>query len=104
VSTLCGDCGVASSERHEEGCDVARCTACGYQRIGCDCKGGQPTVWKGEWPGDLECREYGWLRDDDRDPRGFTEDLNRLAVMTWQMRWDSTEERWFLRELAGEST
>jgi hypothetical protein len=53
----CHDCGVAPGERHLEGCDVARCTSCGGQRLGCDCKDGQPDVWTGVWPGIKECYE-----------------------------------------------
>lgn len=33
--TTCPDCAVNVGERHERGCDVARCTKCGWQELGC---------------------------------------------------------------------
>jgi hypothetical protein len=59
----CGDCSVTPGTPHIDGCDVARCTACGYQRIGCD-HGGSSTgwgqLWTGIWPGDIEVAMYGY--------------------------------------------
>jgi hypothetical protein len=53
----CHDCGAKPGEQHEEGCDVARCTSCGGQRLACDCKDGETDVWAGMWPGIKECYE-----------------------------------------------
>lgn len=60
--------------------------------------------WTGEWPGDAECREFGWYAKlvpgqgwvscDRSDPAG-TEDLNRLyrdAV------WSREQKRFVLKE------
>ena len=77
----CNDCDVLPGERHHEGCDVARCTVCGGQRLGCPCLDGSTDTWTGLWPGTELCREKGWVLDA-RDPvdGGPWPDLNRLAV------------------------
>ncbi len=57
----CRDCAVKPGERHLDGCDVARCTACGYQRISCGHRGsdiGWQSLWTGIWPGDIEVAMY----------------------------------------------
>ena len=74
----CPDCGMEVGEHHFEGCDVARCTKCGCQRIGCDCKGGKPDVWTGIWPGTLEALEQKLICCWD-DTKEWTADLNELA-------------------------
>lgn len=95
----CPDCYVAPGEPHDSGCDVERCSACNGQWISCGCEDhdSQKSVWTGEWPGVVECRERGWYSVllPDRGPcvRGMGnwwpctqdypdagEDLNRLAV------------------------
>jgi hypothetical protein len=80
----CGDCAVAPGQQHQLGCDVARCTACGWQYIGCECSLSEPTTWTGRWPGEVEVEEYG------------LKDLNELASLAAQglLHWDSDTERW----------
>ena len=68
--TLCHDCNVTPGTPHIDGCDTARCTVCGWQRISCehaDTDDGWGEVWTGIWPGDVEVRE------------GLATDLNDLA-------------------------
>lgn len=71
----CPDCGVSIGENHVEGCDVARCSVCGFQRLGCECEGGNGGIWTGIWPGTLEALELGlvccW-----NDTKEWTADLN----------------------------
>lgn len=59
----CPDCAVKPGEQHQGGCDVERCTQCGYQRIGCDCDldyhDGAFARWSGFWPGSLEADAMG---------------------------------------------
>jgi hypothetical protein len=83
--SACPDCAVSPGQPHEDGCDVARCTVCGAQRIGCDHAGseqGWGHIWTGEWPGDAEVRE------------GLAADLNDLTLKgaTDRLRWDG--QRW----------
>lgn len=86
----CPDCGASVGERHRDGCDVQRCTACSSQWFLCGCDDHDPdrSAWTGEWPGTAECRRRGWFarRVDgqgwapcDRDSAGARLDLNRLA-------------------------
>lgn len=111
----CGDCGVEPGNAHDDGCDVARCLATGLQRLSCG-QGHDPMsdedpcgrqAWTGEWPGDAECREFGWWVLDRcaeglglvpcvAEAPGATEDLNRLH---WSAEWDRTAGRW--RKKAG---
>lgn len=57
--TQCHDCAVHPGEIHKDGCDVERCSVCGGQRLGCECKGHDKAFarWTGVWPGSLEA-EY----------------------------------------------
>ncbi len=102
----CPDCAVAAGIEHEEGCDVARCLENGWQRLTCagfghDCG---EDVWTGDWPGDQECREFGWWVQDRcteglgwvpcaPDAPGAMEDLNRLHV---EAVWSRESRRWIL--------
>ena len=86
----CPDCGAKPGEQHTEWCDVERCPDCGGQLISCDCEGEftAPRVpWSGEWPGVMECREFGWYSKMvpgkgwcpcSKDDPEAGEDLNRL--------------------------
>lgn len=54
------------------------------------------TVWTGEWPGIVECRELDlWVYDFPGMP-GKSEDLNTLARMgfTGEVVWDRDKEKW----------
>jgi hypothetical protein len=87
VSEHCPDCQACPGDSHKDGCDVARCTVCGWQRISCDHGNtglGWGAIWTGEWPGDVEVREYGLA------------DLNDLAMMAarGQLWWDGRVQRW----------
>lgn len=58
----CPDCSVAPGAPHLPGCDVEQCSACGQQKITCQCTQHDPqkALWDGEWPGSRECRSRGW--------------------------------------------
>jgi hypothetical protein len=57
----CHDCNAKPGEIHQDGCDVERCSVCGGQRLGCDCKGHdkQFAHWTGIWPGKAEADYLG---------------------------------------------
>lgn len=85
VGSICSDCGVAPGKPHVDGCDVARCLACGGQRLSCDCSGdkGGGDIWDGMWPGTRECYELGlvcrWV-DGDGLASEPSFDYNQLAA------------------------
>lgn len=58
----CPDCDVPPGCPHVDGCDVARCTACGKQRITCD-HGGSDIGWGQTWTG-----EVAHETDPEREP------------------------------------
>lgn len=101
----CHDCGALPGTLHVPGCDVERCPDCGGQYISCSCPDSlTPRLpWTGEWPGVVECREFGWyarlvpirgwvpcMPSDE----GATEDLNRLHL---EAVWNKERGRFVLR-------
>jgi hypothetical protein len=122
-NTSCNDCGVEPGERHKDGCDIARCASTGFQHLQCEGElhnfNGRvygehegecvPGVWRGDYPGDLECREWHlWTRHIpesepywqpcSKDDDGATEDLNTLYLWAADGRiiWNREEERWIM--------
>lgn len=84
----CPDCRVEPGHAHKPGCDVERCSVCGHQKWGCECKDHDPLFsrWTGFWPGHAEARELGlfskwtykgWEDCDASDPDG-TPSLNKF--------------------------
>ena len=107
----CHDCGAKPGEAHDDGCDVARCTWTGQQRLACGAIGpliGQEAhdcgqdVWTGEWPGHAECREYGlycyWPEGGPFIPCGpdHPEALHDLNTLIRCGVWDREAGRWVL--------
>lgn len=103
IRRYCPDCDVEIGTAHTEHCDVARCLECGGQRLSCDCADPGEDRWTGEWPGKVECREFGWyvlfVPGDGwvrcrADQPGAREDLNRLYV---EAVWDKQLARFVRR-------
>lgn len=123
----CPDCGVEPGQLHRPRCDVERCPICGGQALQClsshtcpkcgdefveaSCQGHPVIVtddellpWTGEWPGDAECREFGWYsffgqhgwERCEKDHPGATEDLNRLH--SGEAEWSREQKRFVLRQ------
>ena len=66
IQETCHDCKVELGERHLEGCDTARCSSCGCQRLTCTCESGEPDIWTGIMYPDLhkKCFENDlWCKD-----------------------------------------
>jgi hypothetical protein len=109
-SRPCHDCGVAPGQYHRPGCDVEQCPTCGRQLLtcGCDFVGGlgvppldDRMPWKGIWPGEEECREWGWycLLVPGRVPCGADDpgascDFARLKA---EAVWDRDAKRFVRR-------
>ena len=110
IRESCPDCGAATGELHRKGCDVEPCPYCGGQRLSCRFMGrcgrvrrGDRIPWTGEWPGDAECREFGWYAKPGPDRRlvacgpdepGASLVLNRLHA---DAVWDRASKR-FVRK------
>lgn len=111
--TECRDCGALPGKYHTLGCDVERCPYCGGQLLMCLMCGcveayespwppplDDRMPWTGEWPGERECREFGWYARIvpgkgwvacAPDVPGAREDLNRLLMET---EWDRENKRY----------
>ena len=84
--TPCPDCGVAPDEFHAKHCDVEQCPMCGRQKLSCECakKPNEKRIpWSGTWPGEAECREFGWFSEITATGRqkrrmGLVPDISRL--------------------------
>jgi hypothetical protein len=93
--TPCPDCAAPPGALHQTDCDVERCPACGRQYVTCDCPRHHKRrrlAWTGLWPGEAECREFGWFvkLGAGHQPCGPDEpdampDLNRLGI---EAKWD----------------
>jgi len=85
----CPGCDVLPGQRHQPDCDVARCHQTGLQRLGCTRPhdhGDDP--WTGTYPGEQECRAYGWMLPAPFDDHP---DLNRLYS---DAVWNPHTGRW----------
>ena len=86
----CPDCGVSSGTKHDDNCDVARCTKCGGQRLSCECENGDgdSDIWLGLWPGVKECYESKLICYDTckhpitHNEMGWCFDLNKWALIS----------------------
>jgi hypothetical protein len=82
----CPDCAATAGMPHDDGCDVARCTTCGFQRIGCSCPNGVGwgQVWTGRWPGLADVEALG------------LSDLNELGALATDgtLCWNQSDQRW----------
>ena len=117
----CPDCQVVPGQVHEVGCDVARCTLCGWQRLSCEHRDSLDdgeyysdkawSTWTGRWPGDLECEEFGWWVQDrcaeglrfvacSPDAPGARADLNRLRYeeIRGVIRWSAHDQRYVMND------
>lgn len=100
LRTPCPDCGVAIGDRHEPGCDVARCVGCGAQTLShhafgdaeCEVTAWPMQTWTGEWPGEAECREWGISGPTALD------NLNHL-IRSGIAHWSSEQERYVRPEV-----
>jgi hypothetical protein len=102
----CPDCGARPGTLHHPDCDVERCPSCGGQFISCDCPDrlkSRRLPWTGEWPGEAECREFGWYArlvpgvgwvPCHADDPGAGPDLNRLYA---DAEWDRLTGRFVRR-------
>src|SRR5579859_7479562 len=97
---LCYECEVSPGQLHELGCDAEQCPYCGRHLLSCEhYLFGEVTPppdtdrlpWTGEWPGEAECREYGWFRADGCCYPAL--DLDRFLK---EAAWDREKKRFVL--------
>jgi len=107
---LCHDCGAKPGEFHHDGCDTERCPACGGQLLSCGCSDAEINEyprqpWTGEWPGVLECQEFGWYAKlikgqgwvpCDKNDEGASENLNRLYS---DAEWNAKLGRFVIKKI-----
>lgn len=112
-SKNCPDCHAKPGELHQLGCDVERCPRCGGQLLSCvhyllgavkPPSDEERMPWAGEWPGESECREFGWFAKHNPTGPGWVPcvpddpdaqpDLNRLLQ---EATWDPKQKR-FVRK------
>lgn len=111
TATCCPDCWAEPGSPHTIGCDVARCPACGTQRLQChehdeDRSLDALAIWTGRWPGEVECereglwcvwRPYngGWVPCEPGHPEAHP-DMNtlRIAAGRRELVWSREHQQW----------
>ena len=100
-------CGAKPGESHApSGCDYEICWGCGRISCECDRRSRRKTVWRGEYPGAAECREFGFFcyqkplpnggwrwTPCDAEQEGATEDVMRLQC-SGEAEWNPAVQRW----------
>lgn len=85
----CPDCGVTPGDLHHHECDIERCPRCLRQLASCDCPRRPPRrhriPWSGQWPGEAECLQWGWVLPDGEP------DIGRLVK---EATWDWRQEKY----------
>jgi hypothetical protein len=113
----CPNCGSKTGQLHRIGCDVEPCPRCGRQLLSCihylfgsvQAPPDEERIpWSGEWPGERECREFGWCVKSNPTGPGYVPcgpddpeaqpDLNRLHKETV---WDRRQKQFLRKEDLG---
>jgi hypothetical protein len=114
----CSECGAWPGDYHSLGCDGETCPYCGAPLIHCLVAGwcdlavkdtpwppplDDRIPWSGEWPGEAECRFFGWWvqphgkngwRRCKEGDRGAMPDYDRLYS---ECEWDRMEKAFIPR-------